>query len=137
MPPTLVAGRRSSSDNCWRPLGVRCRVSPAPASARQLLYPLKFRELTSLSLFSRLSAEGSTAEITAVAFSADPVASAAASDGSTPPPSQLSVVTVSATLPRGGSIGAEEAQYLTAVLQNDAKQVRVCVRVCVSAPPRR
>jgi hypothetical protein len=57
------------------------------------------------------TAEGSAAELTA----ASPAA-----DGSL-------LVTVAATLPRGSSTAAEEAQYMAAVLQNDAKQARHCL----------
>lgn len=59
---------------------------------------------------SPLSAEGSAAELTSAA---------PAADGSL-------IVTVAASLPRGSSTAAEEAQYMASVLRNDAKQARFC-----------
>lgn len=54
-------------------------------------------------------AEGSAAEVTSAA----------------PAPDGSVLLTVAASLPRGSSMAAEEAQYMATVLQNDAKQVRL------------
>ncbi len=54
--------------------------------------------------------------------------SVAAADGSM-------LVTVVASLPRGSSTAAEEMQYMTTVLQNDAKQVRCASHVATASQP--
>ena len=137
-PPTLRAGRRSSSASCWPPLSARCQVGCSSAQAARALAGLT---LPTASLLLRCCccaccqglhhmrpspgpprlhppvppAEGSAAELTSAA---------PAADGSL-------VVTMAASLPRGSSTAAEEAQYMAAVLQNDAKQARCrrCARL--------
>lgn len=49
--------------------------------------------------------------------------SAAELEGTAPAADGSLMVTMAASLPRGSSTAAEEAQYMAAVLQNDAKQV--------------
>ncbi|EFN59555.1 hypothetical protein CHLNCDRAFT_138249 [Chlorella variabilis] len=101
---TLVAGAAATAS----PLNFTLRV-PTDSFHREGGWEEQ-QQLALLHAFERALPEGSAAELTSAA---------PAADGSL-------IVTVAASLPRGSSTAAEEAQYMASVLRNDAKQARFC-----------